>query len=425
MTNLLLPVKSAALKPIVLMMMAALMINYIDRGNLATAAPLIQDQLRLSSTQLGFLLSAFYWTYVLCMAPVGWAGERFGAHRVLAVGLAIWALATLLTGLVGGFISLLVLRLLLGIGESAAFPCTSQLLSMHVRPDQAGIANGVLGFGYMFGPAIGTVLGGMLMARIGWRPVFVIFGGLSLLWLWPWLKMTANEPKPKAAAGGDRGPSYGQILRQRGLWGAALGHFSSNYNFYFILSWLPVYLVKVRGFSMDAMAGVAGSAYVINALSALAGGWVADHWIRSGRSPTTIYKLLMGMNHVVSIACMAGMVLLPIQQAVACLFVFEVVLGLCSPGVFSIAQIMAGPLATGRWVGIQNACGNLAGIIAPAVTGILIDSTGWTVAFAVCALVNVLGVLGWVVILPRVRPIDWAQQPGSASDARMAASPRL
>jgi nitrate/nitrite transporter NarK len=107
---------------------------------------------------------------------------------------------------------------------------------------------------------------------------------------------------------------------------------------------------------------------------------------------------------------MAGMLLLPVQGSVACLFAYEVVLGLSSPGVFAIPQIMAGPAAAGRWVGIQNTCGNIAGIIAPAMTGVLLDLTGsFTSAFALAGAVNVLGLIGWVWILPRIAPLDWAR----------------
>ena len=395
---------------VVLLLAAAVCINYVDRGNLATAAPLIQDELHLSSTQLGFLLSAFFWTYVTAMTPAGWLAERYGARRVLAGGVAIWSVATLLTGLANGLIMLLLLRLLLGLGESTAFPSASKALASEVPQSQLGLANGVFSFGYLVGPAVGTFLGGMLMAKVGWRPVFVLFGCLSLLWLWPWLR-TPHRPtaKPVAVMGG--APSFAQILRQRGLWGASLGHFSSNYNFYFILAWLPVYLVKARGFSMETMAAIAGGAYLINAICALLMGWATDKWCRAGRSPDLIYKGVMALTHLVSIGCMAGMVLLPVNGSIACLFAYEVVCGLSSPGVYAIPQILAGPLAAGRWVGVQNTCGNIAGIVAPALTGLLIDWSGnFVSAFTLAAAVNVLGLAGWLFILPKIAPVNWQQQ---------------
>ena len=393
---------------LVLLVSVALFINYIDRGNLATAATLIQAQLHLTATELGLLLSAFYYTYVPAQPVVGWLGERYGAHRILAAGVALWSLSTLLTGIAGGFATLLLLRLMLGLGESVGFPCVSKLVAMAVVPARIGLANGVVAFAYLVGPAVGTTLGGLLMAAYGWRLVFVLFGALSLLWLLPWSRVRVAAPMPASARAADDAPTMRQILRTRGLWGASLGHFAANYNFYFCLAWLPSYLIKSRDFSMTSMAGLLGFAYLINAIAGLLGGWMCDAWIRSGRSASVIYKAMMALNHLVSIVAMVGMALLPLQGSIACLFVYEVVLGVSSPGIYAIAQIMAGPCATGRWVGVQNSCGNIAGILAPWITGVLIDATGsFDSAFVLAALINVLGLIGWIWILPRVQPLRW------------------
>jgi MFS family permease len=404
---------------LVLLVSVALLINYIDRGNLATAVPLIHDELGLSGTQLGVLLSVFYYSYVLAMVPAGWLGERYGAHRVLAAGVAIWSVATLLTGFATGFWTLLLLRLLLGVGESAGFPCSSQLFATQLRLGQIDMANGVMSFSYLVGPAIGTVLGGLLMPVYGWRAVFAVFGALSLLWIWPLLRIRLQ---PLARATGDPSdpavPPFSLILKQRGLWGTSLGLFASNYNFYFILAWLPDYLVRERGFSMGVMAAVAGSAYLINAISALAAGWVVAAWTRSGRSSNAFYKSLMAFSHIASLGAMIGMTVLPVQGCIACLCLFEIGLGLMSPGVYAIPQIMAGPAATGRWVGVQNGCGNLAGVLAPMLTGILLDATGhFSSAFILAGGLNVLGLIGWLWVLPRIEPLDWSR---AALAARVA-----
>jgi len=122
----------------------AIFINYVDRGNLATAAPLMKNELGLSATQLGLLLSMFFWSYTPCQILAGWLAEKITATRVLAIGLAIWSLATAVTGLVSGFAALLALRLLLGVGESAAFPCSSKLLARHLPQHRLGSANGAI-----------------------------------------------------------------------------------------------------------------------------------------------------------------------------------------------------------------------------------------------------------------------------------------
>ncbi len=393
---------------LVLLVTAAVFINYVDRGNLATAAPLMQDELHLSASQLGILLSAFYYGYVACMPAMGWLAERYGAKRVLAIGVAIWSIATLMTGFAGSFAALLALRILLGIGESVAFPCASKVLAHAVAVSRLGVANGILSFGYLLGPAVGTLLGGYLMTIFGWRPVFIVFGALSLVWLWPWRGVETGAPPAAAPSSSPSQPSFAQVLKRRELWGASLGHFASNYGYYFIVSWLPFYLMKSRGFSMGSMVAIASWAYLLNALSALAMGWLADRWIGAGRNPTIVYKGIMSANHIAGIACMIGMVTLPAVGSIAALFVFEIVSGCSYPGLFAIPQILAGPRASARWVGVQNAAGNVAGLIAPAITGVLVDQTGlFDVAFALAAGVNALGLIGWVIMLPKIAPIQW------------------
>ena len=190
----------------------------------------------------------------------------------------------------------MLLRLLLGIGESAAFPCASKLLAQSFEVARLGIANGVLSFGYLLGPAVGTLVGGLLLARFGWRAVFTLFGACSLAWLLPWRRVIV-APRTEPGIGDPPPPGFPAILRQRALWGAALGLFAGNYGFYFILAWLPFYLVKTRGFSLDAMAWTASWAYLLNAVSALLMGWLTDRWVRAGYSPTRVYKGVMATVH--------------------------------------------------------------------------------------------------------------------------------
>jgi MFS family permease len=392
----------------VLLVAVALFINYVDRGNLATAAPLMQAELRLSASQLGVLLSAFYYTYVVAMAPAGWLAERYGAHIVLSVGVAIWSVATFLTGFVSSFGALLALRLLLGLGESAGFPCASKLLAQSVAPDRLGFANGVISFGYLLGPAVGTFFGGLLTASYGWRPAFIVFGAISIGWLLPWRKVVIGLA-PEGTVAASRGPSLPQILRQRALWGAAVGLFSANYSFYFVLAWMPFYLAKARGFSAQTM-GVIALAYLLTPVGALASGWLSDRLLRSGWSTDLVYKGVMAANHVSCIACMAAMIVLPVDGAIAALFVYELMAGIASPGLYAIPQIIAGPAAAGRWVGVHNCVGALAGILAPTITGVLVDRTGqFSAAFALAAAVSVIGLAAWLVVLPKIAALRWSE----------------
>jgi MFS family permease len=395
---------------IVALITLAMFINYIDRGNLAVAGPKLQEELGLSATQFGLLGSAFYYSYVLGMIPVGWLAERFGAQKVLFAGAAIWAVATLLTGFVSGFIIILVLRVFLGFGESASFPCSSKILAQVVPRERLGLANGFMSFGYLFGPAVGIALGGVLLENYGWRPIFYVFGVMSLLWLLPWSRVVI-APRPAATPEAAFEPSFGQILRQRGLWGAALGLFSANYGFYFVIFWLPTYLVKERGITIYDMALMGFAAYALNALCALLMGWLTDRWIARGRSADLVYKGAMAALHIGGIGCMFGMAYLDMFGLTVALFVFNVLLGIASPGYYAVAQIIAGPQATGRWVGVQNAIGNTAGFIALPLTGLLIDRTGdYAAAFTVAAAVFAAGFICWIWVLPRIAPATWAER---------------
>jgi MFS family permease len=390
----------------VYLLAAVLFINYVDRGLMPTAGPMMLTDLHMSNTQLGWLLSAFSWTYVLFQVPFGWLAERYGAHRILAAGLIIWASATMLIGLSSTFTVLFALRLLLGIGESTGFPSVSKLLAAAVPTPSLGTANGIVGFAYLFGPAVGTFLGGLLMARFGWRSAFLVFGAASLVWLLPWSRVVHAQRgvvrvEPVT-------PTLPTLLKSRALWGTSLGLFSSNYTFYFILLWLPTYLERERGFSTVEMAWVASASYAVLAFSALGAGWAIDRYIKSGGSANFGYKAIMAAAHGGAVICMLTMAYGPKPLALASIFVFQALCGASSPGVYAIPQILGGARATGRWVSVQNSVGNLAGAVSPAITGFIIDLTGqFTLACVLAAAMSLLGLVGWISMLPKLEQIDW------------------
>ena len=399
--------------PLVLvgLMATSLFINYIDRGNLATGATQIRADLDLSATAYGALAAGFYFTYAFCQLPSGALSDRIGGKLVLGIGALLWSISTLMTGFVQGFLGLFILRMMLGIGESVAFTTTSKIIASNVPRSQMGLANGVIGFGYLVGPAVGTLLGGFMMARWGWRATFFAFGAVSLLWLIPWSRVRIIEAKP--AENRDVKPvTMRQILGRRALWGAALGHFAGNWNWYFILGYLPMYLEMQRGFSKTQMATVVSSAYLVNACAALFAGWAFDKAIQRGWSPSLTLKLPLAAAHVAGLGCMLAMPFMPIGACIVLLFVYEIFLGFSSPAYFMIPQIMAGPAAAARWVGVQNMMGNMPGIIGVLFAGVLIDASGgsYGTAFLLAGLVNILGLIGWIGILPKVEPIDWGSE---------------
>lgn len=401
---------------VVALLATAIFINYIDRGNLATAAPLMKDELHLSASQLGLLVSAFFWTYIPCQILAGWLAERINAYRTLTIGVAIWSLATAASGLAGGFAVLFALRLVLGIGESAGFPCCSKLLAFHLPQEKLGAANGTVAIGLALGPAFGTFVGGLMMAQTGWRATFLVFGLASLLWLVPWLNVTHEASSYVRADIHDREPSFRDMFERRELWGACLGHLATNYAFYFVITWLPLYLVKWRGFSVTEMATLLGAVYVVYAISSQTTGWALDWWMRRGASANRVRKTGIIVSNAGTAVAMLGCAFGDQTVCIISLFAAGAFFGPGSGNVYAIAQTLAGPRAAGKWVGVQNCIGNISGIVAPLITGFVIDRTGeffW--AFAVACAFALVGIVAWGVIIPRVAPIDWTPPHPSTS----------
>jgi MFS family permease len=395
---------------VVFLLALAVFINYVDRGNLATAGPVIKDQLGLSATELGLLLSMFYWTYTPGQILAGWLGEKINPYRALALGLGLWSLATVLTGFATTFTMLIGLRLLLGLGESAIFPCSSKLLGEHLPPDRNSHANALIAVGLALGPAFGTYFGGLLLSPLGWRGLFILFGLASAVWLVPWLLATrrlSNEadakPPPEDAV-----PSFLAILARREAWGACLGHFCNNYAFYFVVSWLPTYLVKAQGFSTAQMAVVGGLVYVVYAASSLATGWVSDRWFAAGASPNRVRKTFQVASHALTAAALITCAVGDSATSLAALVVAGVAFGFNTASMYATGQTLAGPRASGKWIAVQNCAGNVAGPVAPLVTGVIVDRTGqFGVAFALAGAITLLGVVAWGLVIRRIEPLDW------------------
>jgi ACS family D-galactonate transporter-like MFS transporter len=387
-------------------------INYIDRGSLSIAAPALKDELHLSPSQLGILLSSFFWTYAGFQILSGWLVDRFNVNWVLAAGFLIWSSATAATSTAHSFGVLLALRLLLGAGESVAFPSYSKILAEHCPEILRGRANAFISSGIAAGPAFGIFFGAMLMARYGWRPFFVGLGLLSLLWLLPWGKYMPVGPGLDVSSTA-QAPGIFEILKQRSAWGTFFGLFAYNYLSYFLLTWLPSYLVHERHFSMQKMGGIGGAAYLILAISALVSGWVSDFWIARGGTPTRVRKTFTALGLALgSIFCFA-VVVFAFDERLATLFLFLTCAGagLCTSNLWAITQTLAGPQAAGKWTGLQNFVGNFAGIVSPALTGFVVDRTGhffW--AFAVTAGVLLVGAVSWAFVVGSVEPVQWESQ---------------
>ena len=399
-----------AFAPALALLAILAVINFIDRSNLSIASPLLKDELHISASQLGILLSAFFWTYAAMQFFSGWLVDKLDANWVIAAGFLLWSLATATTGLVQGFSMLLLMRLMLGTGESVMVPAWSKILSLHLTEQYRGFANGVCQGAVRFGPAVGTLGVGVLITKYGWRPAFIGIGLISLAWIPAWIKWMprgrAVHRTVDAAA-----PGFVDILRQRSFWGVCAGHFSIIYLLYFMLTWLPFYLIRERHLSMQSMVKIATAYYLTDALSAVATGWIADYSIRQGHSPTLVRKSAMALGHLIATLALLSCAVANSHWYLLCLVIIGIGEGIAGAGPFAFSQTLAGPHATGKWSGLQNTFANLSGVAAPALTGFLVERTGnFLLPLVIAALMLVIGGLSWLVVVGRVQQVSWKSE---------------
>lgn len=392
----------------------AIALNYIDRGAVSVAAPVIKDAFGLSNERYGVIVSSFYWTYVPALAVAGWLADRMSVRLLMALGVAIWALATVGMGFAGGVTALIGLRLLMGLGEGVAFPCGSKLIA-RVPDGGRGLANMALAGGLAVGPIIGTLGGGIILDMWGWEAMFISFGLVTLVWLVPWwlvpwpvAKAGIKAGSPPAAAGQGAVP-LARLLACPRLWALSLLHFAGTYPLYFIVAWLPLWLVRARGFSLIDMSLLTALFYVAQLAGGALGALAIDRAIRAGRDGSAWRRGVLFSSVAMAVA---GLLLLPDVAGWPALLALIAFTGFGygpMPNLlFAMGQTLAGPASAGRWVGVQTALGNLSGIVGPVVTGLIVDAAGYRPAFLVTAAVVAAGTLVFAIAVPRITPERWA-----------------
>jgi MFS family permease len=389
---------------LILLLGAAVFLNYVDRGAIGIAAPVMNSELGLSAKDYGIAFSAFFWVYAPVQLFTGWLCDRFSVYRLLAGGILLWAASTLLLGFAGGFVSLLVLRIMLGVGESISFPGSSKIIARHVPAEKRGVANAALAMGIALGPAVGTLAGGLIVASWGWRMMFWIFGVATLTWLVPWQQLMRTLTDP--AHQWTRVP-VAALVRKWPLWSMSIVHALGNYCFYFLLAWLPLYLVQSRGFSITEMTLLATLGYAVQGACAFGYGHFSDWWTRSGRSEAACRRGMMVASQALAAAAILGLAYAHDAVTIGILLCLAgAASASLSLNLYAVAQMFAGPRASGTWVGVQNALGNLSGIFGPIVTGIIVDRAGYGSAFVLTAAVAAGGALWWAFGVPKIEQIE-------------------
>ncbi len=424
---------------VALALFALALINYIDRVTLSFAAGPLAKEFHLDPVALGYLFSSFLWTYTLFLIPMGMLVDRFGAKRVAACGIGIWSLATIATGLAGSFAALLGSRLVMGGGEASSNPAGAKVVREWIPAGERGATNAIFNSGSYAGPALCALVAGPIIDLYGWRALFMIAGGIGFLWLIVW---TICFKRPEDAAWlGERERT--KILSERNasrvdlshvprtglrrllasgptLWGMAFTQGCNVYSQYLFLTWLPSYLQKEKGLTIAKTGLYAAIPYAVAVVFCIAIGLTSDRFLKGD---------VGGGKRRYFIA--SAMVLAAVILFAPVIDSLWIILALISVSLTGIAtttslnfallnDLLPNPKDIGVAMAFLIVGGNVFGLLAPIVTGYVIQATGsYDGAFVIAGALLVLGA-GSILSLTR-RPIGGPAPLRVASDAKAPA----
>ncbi|MDQ8705191.1 MFS transporter [Streptomyces sp. LHD-70] len=411
---------------IAVMLFVTVVINYLDRSNLSIALPEIARELDLNTAQQGLLLSAFGWTYAALQIPGGWLVDRVPARVLYPVCLTLWSLATLFMGIVGGFVALIVLRLLVGVFEAPAYPINSKVATVWFPERERATAIGFYTSGQFIGLALLTPVLSWLQATVSWHWVFIATGLVGIVWALFWYGWF-REPRDSRANAAEielirdggglvdatrERPQRARISRadlaavlgRRKLWGLYLGQFCLTSTLWFFLTWFPTYLVEYRNMDYIKSGFLASLPFVAALVGVLASGVLSDFLLRrrvslgAARKGPIIAGLLLS-------TLMVGA---SFTDSTALVIVFLSV-AFFGNGLASITWSLVSAMAPQRLLGLTggmfNFIGNLSSIATPIVIGMIITDESFAPGFAYMTVITVVGVLSYVFLVGRVERV--------------------
>jgi MFS family permease len=404
---------------------AGVLINYFDRISVSVASPQLEHAFSLTPIQLGFLFSAFFWSYALMQIPSGLLLDRFGVTRVGRWSAFLWSAATALTACAGGFAGIFVARMVLGVAEAPSFPASSKATGYWFPRSERALSTSLYDVGAKFSNVIGVPLVAFAVVRLGWRWGFGVVAVLSFAYfvVFYWMYrdpsrhprltpaehqyLRANGAVPEGASGESAAGMLLYLLGRQKVWGLSIGFAAYGYCFYLFLTWLPDYLVRTLHRSILASAGIAAIPWAFASASDLfVSGWLVDHLIRRGHDETRVRKSVL-------IACMSiGVAVLgattTTRPYVALAWITLALTGVAAAGavVWSLPSLIAPKGGVGTVGGIMNFSNNMMGVVAPIVTGFVVARThSFVYAFLVAGIVLLVGIASFLFLLGRIEPL--------------------
>jgi sugar phosphate permease len=359
-----------------------MVIAYVSRSALAVPLTLPEfiRTFQLSNFDRGVLNSAFFWTYAVLQIPAGWVVDRYGVKFPYFLGFALWCLASASTALTHSLTQLIMVQVLLGVGQAVVPPASYRWIRYHFVEKERGLAIGLYMTGTKIGPAIGAPLVALLVGKYDWRVAFVLIGIGGLVWLAPWLLLVKNDDRQLEQAdtkkAGTKPIPLGRILASPVIWGTIIASFCYMYFVYFCMTWMPAYFKEQRHLSLGKMGLYVFFSFGGMATVAMLSGWAADRLIGRGHNPVTVRKWFTIAGFAVACTELIGARATSLETALVFAVVSLSGLGLATANYWAITQTLIPGAAIGRITGIQNCACSLAGIVAPILTGWLLQKTG-------------------------------------------------
>jgi ACS family glucarate transporter-like MFS transporter len=382
-------------------------INYADRATISIAGPDIKKELGLSAVQMGFIFSAFAWSYVVAQLPGGWLLDRFGSKATYFFSIFLWSTFTLLTGAAGFVVGgaavtvLFTLRLLVGAAEAPSFPGNSRIASAWFPTHERGLAAAVFNSAQYFATVLFAPIMGWLVHSFGWHSVFYVMGGLGIVMAFVWLKAIygpKDHPNISPAElryiqeGGalvdaestSRGSQPAQVntlacikelLSNRMLLGIYIGQYCITTLTYFFLTWFPVYLVQERHMTILKAGFVASLPAIAGFLGGIFGGWLSDRLAKAGYSLSVSRKVPIVLGMIMSMSMIACNVIDTDTLVVAVMSLAFFGKGVGALG-WAVVSDTSPKEAGGLSGALFNTFGNTAGITTPIVIGYIVEATG-------------------------------------------------
>lgn len=396
---------------VVILLFFSVVVLYMDRVNMSVVAPVLMQEFGWDPAVMGTVLSAFFLGYFLTQIPGGWLSDRWGAKGILGGAVTWWSFVTMLTPFAQTTSSMMTIRVALGLGEGMSPPCLYTSIARWVPIGERSRVSAFLATGMYVGIILAFPLAVWIMTHFGWPWVFYLFGAAGLVWSTAWYLLVTNNPEdhPRISQEevqlilqGQRATPRAQAIpwnrffREPAFWALLCAHFCTNWTWYTFLTWLPAYLVQVRGFSLNEMGVYATFPYIAMMLLGNSTAWLADDLIHRGVSVTLVRKVFQ----TVAFGGAGVFLLLLAHTESPVMTIACITLGLGSLACFSsgmgINHLDIGPKYAGILVGLTNTAATIPGILAPMITGFIVKFTNdWNMVFYIATAIMLFGAVVW------------------------------